>query len=239
MATLTPPLVLRTPPGPGPAAPPVPPLEQGDRLTREEFLRRYHAMPELKKAELIEGRVYVASPVSSRGHARPHLLVVTWLGTYLAATPKVDGGDNGTTILDLDNLPQPDAYLRLEPAHGGQSRVGDDDFVHGAPELVVEVAATSASYDLHEKLSTYRRSGVREYVVWRTLDGQVDWFALEGSDYVPMQPGEGGLFRSRVFPGLWLDAAALIRRDLAAVLRVAQQGLASPEHAELVKRLGA
>ena len=94
----------------------IPRLENGDRLTDQEFLRRFRAMPEVKKAELIEGRVYVASPVSAIAHGEPHASVVTWLGYYSAFTPGVAVGDNSTTQLDRDNLPQPDAYLRLEPS---------------------------------------------------------------------------------------------------------------------------
>jgi len=129
-----------------------PPLESGDRLTRHEFERRYHAMPHVKKAELIEGVVYIPSPVHFEDHAEPHSWAVTWLGVYCAATPGVKLGDNATVRLDLDNEVQPDALLRLEPAAGGRSRISYDDYVKDAPELIVEIAANSASYDLHDKL---------------------------------------------------------------------------------------
>src|SRR5438067_6966374 len=144
-----------------------PPLESGDRLTRAEFERRYDAMPGLKKAELIEGVVHMPSPVTFRKHARPHLYLNGWLLHYLAATPGVDGGDNASLRLDLDNEPQPDGFLMILPSHGGQARIDEDDYVAGGPELVAEVASSSASYDLHAKLHVYRRNGVREYVVWR------------------------------------------------------------------------
>lgn len=49
----------------------IPPLENGDGLSRAEFERRYDAMPELKKAELLEGIVYMAAPVSHQGLATP------------------------------------------------------------------------------------------------------------------------------------------------------------------------
>src|SRR5947209_10401644 len=121
-----------------------PPLEPGDRLTREEFERRYDAMPRLKKAELIEGVVYMPSPVRHHRHSRPQFRLITWLGTYEAATPGVQGGDNGTARLDLDNEPQPDAYLFVDPDCGGQARISADDYVELAPEQVGEVAASSA-----------------------------------------------------------------------------------------------
>src|SRR3954454_9356608 len=144
----------------------VPYLENGDHLTRAEFERRYDAMPHLKKAELIEGVVYMPSPVRYKHHSRPHFDLIGWLAQYRAATPGVEGGDNGSIRLDLDNMPQPDAFLMVLPECGGQARISDDDYVEGAPELVAEVASSSVSFDLHQKLQVYRRSGVREYAVW-------------------------------------------------------------------------
>jgi Uma2 family endonuclease len=213
------------------------PLEPGDRLTRDEFERRYDAMPGLKKAELIEGVVYMPSPVRHRRHSRPNLHLATWAGTYEAATPGVEGGDNGTARLDVDNDPQPDVLLLIDPARGGQARISADDYIETAPELVAEVAASSASYDLHTKLEVYRRNGVREYIVWRVLDRQIDWFILRQGRYEQLAPGPDGIIRSEVFPGLWLDPQALLRGDLARALAVVQQGAASPEHAAFVARL--
>jgi Uma2 family endonuclease len=208
----------------------IPPLRSGDHLTRDEFERRYQAMPEVNKAELVEGVVYMPSPVSAEDHGEPHFDFITWLGVYRAHTPCVRGGDNSTLRLDLDNEPQPDGYLRLLPECGGQARLVDG-YVTGAPELIVEIAASSASYDLHEKLNAYRRNGVREYVVWRVWDAAVDWFVLRGGRFEPLADGT---YRSEVLPGLWLDPAAVVRGDLAEVLRVLQQGLASSEHAAFV-----
>ncbi len=219
------------------AHPKVLPLENGDRLTRAEFERRYETMPHLKKAELIEGVVYVPSPVRYTQHGAPHSHIVTWLGTYAAATPGVGGADNTTVRLDLDNEPQPDALLIVLPEHGGQSRIDEDGYIAGAPEFVAEVTASSASYDLHAKLNAYRRNGVHEYLVWRVLEQAIDWFVLRDGQYERQSPGGDGFLRSAVFPGLWLDPAALVRGDLATVLAVVQQGMASPEHAALLTRL--
>ncbi len=149
---------------------PVPTLENGDRLTRAEFERRYTAMPELKKAELIEGVVYMPSRVRLRRHGRPHAQVIGWLMTYVVATPGLVAASNSSVRLDYDNEVQPDVLLLIEPDRGGQARISEDDFVEGAPELVVEVTASSVSIELHKKLHVYRRSGVRDYVVWRVLD---------------------------------------------------------------------
>jgi Uma2 family endonuclease len=215
----------------------VPPLEPGDRLTRAEFERRYGAMPNLKKAELIEGIVYMPSPVRLKRHSNPHVHLVTWLGFYESHTPGVIAGDNSTARLDLENEPQPDALLMISPECGGQARVSDDDYVEGAPELVAEVASSSASFDSHTKLPVYLRNGVREFLLWRTLDRDFDWFLLREAEYHRIQPGDDGLVRSQVFPGLWLDVAALVRGDMATVLSAVERGLASNEHAEFVKRL--
>ncbi len=214
----------------------IPPLQAGDRLTRAEFERRYRSMPQVTKAELIEGVVYMPSPVSNEGHASPHLRLSTLLGTYWSQTPGVECGDNATLLLDLDNEPQPDVFMRILPQYGGQS--GDrGDYVAGPPELVAEVTSSSASYDLHDKLRAYRRNGVREYVVWRVWDGEIDWFVLREEVYERLAPTAEGVYRSEVFPGFFLDAAALVAGNLAQAIQVVQQGLGSPEHAEFVARL--
>ncbi|MFM6024016.1 MAG: Uma2 family endonuclease [Dolichospermum sp.] len=213
----------------------IPPLENGDKLTRHEFERRYHAMPNLKKAELIEGVVYVASPVRAKQHGKPHARIMGWLGTYEAATPGVEALDNTTVLIDTDNEPQPDALLRIET--GGQSRINKDDYVEGAPELIVEIAASSASYDLHEKLKVYRRNQVQEYLIWRVYDYQFDWFRLQQGEYIQLQPNADNIICSQIFPGLWLDKIALLGGDLGTVLAVLQQGLASPEHENFISRL--
>ncbi len=177
------------------------------------------------------------SPVRHGRHSRPHSLLVTWLGFYAVNTPGLDSGDNGSIRLDLDNEPQPDAYLVIRPERGGQVRISEDDYIEGAPELTAEVSSSSVSYDLGDKLDAYRRNGVREYVVWRVLDGEIDWFVNRGGRFERMTPSADGILRSTVFPGLWIDPAALARGDLAAAFAVLQQGLNSPEHAEFVARL--
>ncbi len=212
-----------------------PPLENGDRLTRPEFERRYEAMPEVKKAELIEGVVYMPSPVRHEGHGRQHFTLNWWLGGYIVATPGVEASDNATVRLDLDNDPQPDVLLRI--AHGGQSRVDEEGFLTGAPELVAEVVSSSVAYDPHQKLHTYRRHSVREYIVWRTQDQAIDWFILRDGRYDRLPLDEAGIYKSEVFPGLWLDPAAMLRGDLATVLKVLSAGVASQEHGEFVQRL--
>ena len=179
------------------------------------------------------------SPTRSGSHARPHATLVGWLFTYVASTPGVQLNDNPTIRLDLDNEPQPDVALLIDPDAGGQARVGEDDYIEGAPELVAEIAASSASYDLHDKLHAYRRNGVREYLVWRTLDRGFDWFELVDGVYRPRQPDASGLVHSQVFPGLRLAVDALLRGDLPAVVEAQQDALSEAAHAAFVERLRA
>jgi len=194
-------------------------LENGDRMNRGEFERRYAAMPPGRKAELIEGVVHMPSPVSLVQHARPHAQLIAWLGAYCARNPDVDLGDNATVRLDGENEPQPDAVLFWSAARGGRARIAADGYLEGPPDLVVEVAASSVSIDMHDKLRAYRRNGVPEYLVWRVTEQQLDWFELVEGDYRPLKPDADGLLRSLRFPGLILDVPALLRGDLASVLR--------------------
>jgi Uma2 family endonuclease len=225
-------------PVPRPQPPkPVPPLQNGDRLDAEEFERRFNAMRGLTRAELIDGVVYMPPPVSDEDHGSPHFDLTGWLAMYRFATPGIMGGNNSTLRLDPRNRPQPDAFLRIVPECGGRARRDLDGYLVAAPDLICEVAASSASYDLGVKLDLYRRIEVREYVAWRVYDVSVDWRVLRNGVYEPITPGSDGILRSEVFPGLWLDAAALIAGDVAALLRTTQQGLASPEHAAFVAQL--
>ncbi len=215
----------------------IPQLESGDHLSAREFLRRYEAMPEVKKAELINGVVYMGSPVRIDQHGEPDALIQGWLFNYSIATPGVKHATNSTTRLGPDDVPQPDGLLRLQPEAGGRARVDAKGFLDGAPELVVEVAASSSSIDSRDKLSSYRRGGVQEYIVWRTEDEAVDWWMLEEDEYRAVPADPDGTVRSRVFPGLWLDVPALLAGTGQRLLATLQKGLQSPEHAAFVARL--
>ncbi len=198
-------------------------LENGDRLTRYEFETRYKNMPWLKKAELIEGIVYMGSPLRITQHGEPHAHIIGWLFTYKAFTPNLQVGDNCTVRLDPDNEPQPDALLRIDK--GGQSKIGEDGYVEGAPELIVEIAASTVSIDLHDKLKAYRRNGVQEYLVWRVYDSEFDWFRLRNGRYIKLEPDGEGIIKSEIYPGLWLDVNALLEGDLQRVLEVLRRGM--------------
>ncbi|MEZ4713067.1 MAG: Uma2 family endonuclease [Caldilineaceae bacterium] len=223
--------------GTTPAIAETPPLAAGDRLPRAEFERRYLAHPEIKKAELLEGIVYMPSPVKFKRHANPHLYLGGWITLYVSATPGVEGGDNATVRMDNENDPQPDILLRIDRTHGGHSFVDADDYLAGAPELIVEVASTSANYDMHVKKRVYARNGVQEYLVFLTHDQTVHWFELVDGEYVELTAAADGVLRSGVFPGLWLQPAAFWARELATMLAVLQEGIASPAHQAFVERL--
>jgi Uma2 family endonuclease len=212
-------------------------LESGDRLSRPQFERRYQAMPQIKKAELIEGVVYVASPLRYNQHGKPHSKIIAWLEVYAAATPGVEVADNTTVRLDAENEPQPDALLRMDEAKGGQSRITEDDYIEGAPELIVEIAASRASYDLHDKLRAYRRNGVREYLVWLTQERALRWYVLDEGEYVQQPPDASGILHSQVFPGLQLAIEALLSGEMQPVLAVLQQGINSAAHRAFVAQL--
>jgi Uma2 family endonuclease len=217
----------------------VPELCNGDRLTRVEFERRYQAMAHIKKAELIEGIVYMPSPVRLDQHGEPHADIITWLNYYRSKTPHLRIGDNSTSRLDEDNEPQPDAMLLLPPWAGSTAQLDEDGYVSGAPDLACEVAASSVSIDLHAKKNAYRRNGVKEYLAWRVEDHEVDWFALVEGRYEPMPADEKGRIRSKVFPGLWLDVAALLAGDLSKLFSAVDEGTATPEHRAFVEKLAA
>lgn len=215
----------------------IPILENGDRLTRAEFERRYQQMGDVKKAELVEGIVYMPSPVRIRKHSNPHGRIMTWLGVYEAATPSVMLGDNPTVRLDIDNEPQPDAMLRLEESVGGTSQISEDDYIEGSPELIVEIASSSASYDLYDKREAYRRNGVREYLVWLVEDQELRWYIWEEGSYQQQPLKESGIIKSPFFLGLWLNVSALLRGEMQQVLATLNSGLESQEHQRFVEQL--
>ncbi|MEG4088150.1 Uma2 family endonuclease [Microcoleus sp. Pol12B4] len=212
----------------------IPPLENGDLLTRAEFERRYTAMPGLKKAELIEGIVYMASPLRFEPHTEPHADLMGWLWSYKIATPGVRLGDNPTVRLDVDNEPQPDAVLLIDSRRGGATSLSDDGYIVGAPEFVAEIAVSTATIDLRDKKRVYRRSMVREYLVWQVIDRRIDWFSLQEEEYISLLPDAEGIIRSRVFPGLWLAVSALLDGDMPSTIATLQTGLNSATHQEFV-----
>jgi Uma2 family endonuclease len=215
----------------------VPPLENGDRLDQKTFHERYESMEDHVRAELIGGIVYMASP-QKLPHSRTTKVVGHWLTVYEGDTPGTESFPELTSILGPDSEPQPDHCLIILPEYGGQTRVNKKRYLVGAPELIVETAETTESRDLHQKKGDYENAGVREYVVIALRSQQVFWFKLRGRKFADTRAGSDGVFRSGVFPGLWLDAAAILRGDRKRVLEVVRAGLVTPEHQAFVQKLG-
>jgi hypothetical protein len=214
-----------------------PPLIEGIELDQPEFHRRYVAMPPGTRAELIDGVVYMPSPVSFE-HGDAHVPAIVWLDRYAEATPGVKVLDGATAILGRKSEPQPDALLCILPEHGGRTTI-IKGFLHGAPELLVEVAKATRYIDLGPKRKDYERAGVQEYLVRALGPDEVIWHVLREGRLVAVPPGADGLYRSEVFPGLWLDPTALLAGDRRRLRAALDQGLASPEHAAFVARLAA
>ncbi len=210
-------------------------LENGDRLNQPTFHKLYEQMPEDFRAELIQGRVYVSSPVRST-HGFPHALVTTWLGNYEAATEGVSSLVDTTAILDGDNEPQRDCGLIILPAYGGQTTLDEKDYIVGPSEFAFEIASSTVSYDLFDKREAYEQTGILEYAIYIVQSGAVCWFRLEEGKYVELS-NDNGIFRSHFFPGLWLDSSALLMGKINPLLDMLRQGLASPEHADFVQKL--
>jgi len=200
-------------------------LFTGMRMEREEFLRRWEALPDLKNAELIEGTVFVSSPVGQR-HSDFDGFITSWLTIYAGFMPGVRSGHNATCLM-LESAPQPDVYLRILPEHGGAAREVDN-FLKGAPELIVEISESSYSHDFGPKRALYQRAGVREYLTIDTIARQLVWRCLEDGSYIDLEPGEDGIFRSRMFQGLWLDPQHLWARDAVAMLALLEQARNEP-----------
>jgi Uma2 family endonuclease len=212
----------------------MPLLCNGDRMKQPEFHRRYEAYPKGVKFELVGGTVYMASPLRMP-HGRYHPKLNLILGIYETGTPGVEVADNATVILGEESEPQPDLMLRILTEYGGQSRVNEDDYCEGAPELVAEIAHSSRAIDMNQKREDYERSGVLEYLVLCVEERELYWFHFPSGR--PIRPDRQGVARSRVFPGLWIDVPALLQRNGPRLTATVQQGLASPAHSAFVKRL--
>lgn len=196
-------------------------------MKADEFLRRWEGMPNLKKVELINGVVHMP-PMLSEEHGDQDNLFGTWIGIYSLSTPGTRSSTNRSYQLNDDNAPQPDQSLRILPKLSENL---------GVPELVLETALSSLKFDLGDKLKLYEEAGVQEYIVADIARDKLHWFRLQEGKFQPLEPGEDGIYRSVVFPGLWLDAVAVFQYDRKRFQEVTHAGLASPEHATFIEKL--
>lgn len=209
---------------------PLPPLENGDRLDQKTFHARYEAMPSHVRAELIGGIVYMPSPMKSP-HGRYGTPLIRWLAEYEEETPGTEVLVGATNILGPKSEPEPDASMIILPEHGGRTWEDEELYVHGPAEFIGEIAYATESIDLHAKKADYEKAGVGEYLVVALRLKKIFWFIRRRGKLKEMKPDADGIYRSKVFPGLWLDGEALLRRDRKRLLAVLRQGLAAPEHA--------
>ena len=211
------------------------PLREGEHLTPDEFLHRWDAMPDLKRAELVDGIVHMPSPLSYiHGDFEPRLS--GWLTFYRLFTPQCVLLGNVTTRMSHDSVPQPDLSLRIPAELGGQSRI-EGEYPAGAPEFIVEVSHSTFARDSGVKQRLYERSGVREYLIVRPTKRQILWHELVNGKFQQIAPDPDGLYRSRIFPGLWLDPDALWNNDLKALYAVIERGAATEEHQAFLRKL--
>lgn len=211
-------------------------LETGYHLSAEEFHWRYEQMPEHCRAELIEGIVYMASPLHI-GHGDRHALLTTLCGLYALKTPGVTASVATTVRLDNENEYQPDGHMRIDVSKGGRTQALNDKFVAGGPEFVFEISNTTLEMDLHEKFKVYERNGVLEYLVWQVNEEKIELFQLKNGRFYAAKPDAKKILRSKVMPGFWLDTAALLKGKDASVLATLEAGLRDPSHLEFVKHL--
>jgi Uma2 family endonuclease len=212
-----------------------PPLNQGDNLTRAEFLRRWEAMPHVLRAELIGGVVFMPSPLSW-DHGSVDNRVSTWLGVYGAYTPGCDPMNNVTWLMGEEDSPQPDMCMRILPEFGGRSRM-QGRYPHGVPEFLAEICVSNAAYDLHQKLELYQAEGVEEYLAVLVFEQELRWHRLVNGVYQLQPAPADGIWRCQIFPGLWLNGPALLQANMVQVLATLTAGLNSPEHAAFVEQL--
>lgn len=212
-------------------------MENGDHLTAEEFLHAWKHMPDVKHAELLEGRVYMNPASVNYDHARPHSVISTWAGIYEVNTPGAEGLTTPSLKLDSRNIPEPDVVLRLKDGLGESSSW--ENILLGPVELAIEISNTSTSKDVYEKREIYERTGVREYLIWRTAAGEFDHFVRSGKlqERFERTIYRDGIIKSVVFPGLWLDINAAVAYDTRTVIERLNEGLASPEHTAYVQKL--
>lgn len=211
----------------------LPLLYDGLRLDRVTFHRLYEASPELKRVQLIEGIVHMPSPMRFVQHANPQTCINGWLFCYVTQTPGVNTGGSATLKIDDENEFEPDGMLFYD---NGQLIIADDGYLEGVPELAVEVTASTFTIDSKEKFRVYEKHGVKEYLLWNTEAGTITWYARHKDKFVPMKSNRAGILKSKIFPGLWLEVAAMREGDMTQVMKTLYEGLASAPHRQYVKR---
>lgn len=207
-------------------------LYNGDKMTQPRFHRLYERMPHEYKAELIGGMVFEPSPLGYL-HGTEHAHLGGLLLTYAAYTPGTRVADNATVILGEEDEVQPDLLLRIE--RNGTSQISKKNFIEGPPELVVEIAHSTHAIDLHLKKDRYSAAGVTEYIVLSLSPNRIFWFDLASGK--ELKSDGDCIYRSTIFPGLWIHGEALLRSNSVLTLETIGLGLQSQEHTDFVAAL--
>jgi Uma2 family endonuclease len=212
-------------------------LHDGQRLDQPTFHELYLRTPEDFRAELIDGVVHVMSSPVSPKHGRPFASINGWIYNYSIETSGTIIQGDTTTKLGPRSEVQPDCALLIDPDFGGQTGEDLKGYTTGCPELVVEISSSTLQLDLNAKKRAYEEAGAKEYVVYDEPHRTFHWFALRDGKFELLPKSEDGVYRSEVFPGLWLDEAAFVANDGLGVMAALRPGLQSPEHADFVERL--
>ncbi len=209
-------------------------LSEGMPLSRAEF----DQLGECRGLERLNGRLCLPpAAFRHRDHGQPHAILAFWATSYIASTSGIEISVASTVKMDADNDPEPDLSLFRTKSFGGRVILDPEGYLVGAPELAAEVSASTTYKDLTVKYKLYQKHGVNEYIVWNTEVGKFDWFELHDGRYQLRPTPEDGIYRSSVFPGLWLDYQSLQAFDYQGVLATLQSGFATPEHAKFVQQL--
>jgi len=211
-------------------------LENGDRRSQADFRHLRLSCHDGEDFELIWGEVFRTTPCVARDPDVLPLLAGVFR-PYRDATRGIALERHPTTILGVDTEVRPVLLLLYSSAAGGSSRYDEEGNVTGPPEMVVEVANSTRSLEMHAKLWAYRESGVREYLVLCVEEREIHWSHFPSKR--ELKPDKAGVWKSRVFPGLWVDGPALFDEDAAKLVETVRLGLASPQHAAFVRRLEA
>ena len=222
-------------------------LRDGERIPPDEFRRRCGVLEAVGvdfRVEYVNGVVRMMPPPNFAGHTHPIRVMQGLLSAYTRQTPGViDYTESGVTlpVEETSADVSPDLCLVVQPGRGGQMSVDDAGYFVGPPELVVEVANSSLSYDLGEKRDLYEAAGVQEYLVHATRERRLLMMRRDGDRFRTVMPDADGVLASRIFPGLVFDTAAIIADDIAAAEATLDRVMQSPEvaaaHQNLVASL--
>lgn len=171
------------------------------------------------------------------GLARPYVLgelassVSYWLCQYRRSTPCVESLGRVSIFLDPTTEIETTAAMWLTPGADDRPRW---QRCEGVPELLVEVTATVHNKVFRRRLRVYEQSEIHELLVVTGDPRDTALYARENGRFARVSPADDGSYRSRVFPGLWLDPSALFSDEWNEMAACLDRGMATEEHAAFV-----